>query len=163
MKQLKITFMWIFSVWGLACAGFAFYEWREYCLMLQGFWDKTISYLWPLKLWHILHSQIHIHINRFFVKQSFPPLRSSFTFLHLPQSSGSVRATWQRKAGQGRGSVVGVLQRLSWTRLAMSVAQWVCVCCVTQSCGWIFFPHELSTGFMAHREKEKEGEGKRDQ
>ena len=42
--------------------------------------------------------------------------------------------------------------------IAMSVARRVGVCCVTQSCGWVFFffPHELSTGFMAHTEKEKE-------
>ncbi|KAM7376362.1 hypothetical protein PAMP_006103 [Pampus punctatissimus] len=36
---------------------------------------------------------------------------------------GSVRATWQRKAGPGWGNVVGVLQCLCWARLAPSVAQ----------------------------------------
>ena len=51
---------------------------------------------------------------------------------------------------------MGVLLRLGWTGLALSVAQRAGVCCVTQSCGWIFFPHELSTGFMARRETERE-------
>lgn len=46
----------------------------------------------------------------------------------------------------GRGSVVGVLQRLGWTRLVLSG-----VCCVTQSRGWIAPPpppHELSTDLL---------------
>ncbi len=41
--------------------------------------------------------------------------------------------------------------------MRLSVAQRAGVCCVTQSCGWISFPHELSTGFMARREKERGG------
>lgn len=79
---------------------------------------------------------------------------SSSGHLYLPQASlkpGSVRPTWQRKAGWrwrglvvGRGSVVGVLQRLGWTRLVLSG-----VCCVTQSRGWIAPPpHELSTDLL---------------
>ena len=53
---------------------------------------------------------------------------------------------------------MGVLRCLGWTGLALSVAQRAGACCVTQSCGWIFFPHELSTGFMARRVKERERE-----
>lgn len=56
---------------------------------------------------------------------------------------------------------MGVLHDLGWTGLVLSVAQRVGVCCVTQSCGRIFFPHELSTGFIERKRGREKRRGKK--
>lgn len=83
----------------------------------------------------------------------------SFLPGHLNLRSRLPESSRAEDGGPGGGvNFVGVLRRLGWTGLELSVAQWAGACCVSQIL-WLDFFLFLREPASWHTGKEKEGGG----
>lgn len=125
----------------------------EYCEVL---WIKVQT------KWYILSNSVPYEISflsttvcRISPETRYPSSQVTVSLLQRAHSQACSRPPGRGRQGRG-GEALWVFSSV-WAGPG-ELCLWLSgrLCCVTQSCGWILFPHELSTGFTAHTAPQRE-------